>query len=95
MTSRQGAHVNGDSRRLRIATLFHFRGLTSAAKGGVALAVLNSRRRIPVCVAGVVNSNYGICQDRNPFELRREFLPDLAKRMFRDVSRVSCARTAN
>ena len=42
-------------------------------------------------VAGVVNSNYGICQDINPFELRREVLPDLAKRMIRDVSRVSCA----
>ena len=42
-------------------------------------------------MAGVVNSNCGICPDRNPFELRREFLPDLAKRKFRDVSRVSCA----
>ena len=40
---------------------------------------------------GWSNSNYEICQDRNPFELRREFLPDLAKRMIRDVSRVSCA----
>jgi hypothetical protein len=27
---------------------------------------------------------YGIRQDRNPFELPREFLPDLAKSMLRD-----------
>ena len=43
---------------------------------------------------GRENSNYGICQDRHPFELRREFLPDFAKRMFRDVSSVSCALAA-
>jgi hypothetical protein len=30
------------------------------------------------------NSNYGIRQDRNPFELPREFLPALAKSVFRD-----------
>ena len=40
---------------------------------------------------GRENSNYGICPDRNPFELRREFLPDLGKRKFRDGSSVSCA----
>ena len=40
---------------------------------------------------GRENSNYGICQGLNPSELRRKFLPDLAKRMVRDVSRVSCA----
>ena len=39
-------------------------------------------------------SNYGICQDRNPFELRREFLPDLAKRKFKDVFSVSGALAA-
>ena len=37
------------------------------------------------------DSNYGIHLDRNPFELPREFLPDLGKRKFRDGSSVSCA----
>ena len=48
----------------------------------------------PTAWLGSRDSNYGICQDRNPFELRREFLPDLAKRKFKDVSSVSCALAA-
>ena len=44
--------------------------------------------------SGWGDSNYGICQDRNPFELRREFLPDLAKRKVKDVFSVSCALAA-
>ena len=37
------------------------------------------------------NSNYGIHQDRNPFELPRESCPIWLKTLFRDDSSVSCA----
>ena len=40
------------------------------------------------CVAGVF---YGIRQDRNPFELPREFCPIWLKALFRDGSSGSCA----
>jgi hypothetical protein len=53
--------------------------------------VLRSSRWRLDCLPGVVRLELRIHLDRNPFELRREFLPDLAKRMIRDVSRVSCA----
>jgi hypothetical protein len=42
-------------------------------------------------VAGVVRLELRNLSDRNPFELRRGFLSDLAKRMFRDVSSMSGA----
>ena len=46
----------------------------------------------PDWLAGVMKtSNYGICQDGNPFELPREFCPIWPKACSETVSNVSCA----
>ena len=57
----------------------------------MAYEELGHRPQRPDWLAGVVRLELRNLSARNPFELRRGFLSDLAKRMFRDVSSVSGA----